>query len=545
VSELLQSQLLQPNNITPIQPRLAESNLFLVSSQGAANLSFNEFNPIFNRDRLALQASGLVGENDTYAGEVVASGIYKKVSFSVGYTHFETDGWRDNADQDDDIVNAFLQLELTYRTSIQAEYRYRDTDQGETRLRFFEDDFRPNLDQETETNTFRLGFRHSFSPGSDLIGNFSYFDGDDKEKDEPLDPSITFIDGKADRDTYGGELQYLFRSQYINFVSGAGHVDIDGKDKIDSEALVPLPPPLPPILVPVPIEIRVDRDAKHTNLYTYTYLNLVDNLTLTVGGSGDFFDADDEDTKDRDQFNPKFGVTWNPFPDTTIRGAAFRVLKRSLVTDQTLEPTQVAGFNQFYDDFNATDAWRYGGAVDQKITDNIYGGAEYTYRDLSVPFFDTIRGSERTVKWDEKIFRTYLFWTPSDWLALRAEWLWERFQRNEDFSDGARLVETNYVPLGFNFFHPSGLSASFTGTYVDQQGSFERITAARTFENGDDQFWLVDAAIRYRFPKRYGFFTVGVSNLSDEDFEHFDTDQDNARIQPDRVFFASITLALP
>ena len=36
VSELLQSQLLQPINITPIQPRLAESNLFLISRQGPA-----------------------------------------------------------------------------------------------------------------------------------------------------------------------------------------------------------------------------------------------------------------------------------------------------------------------------------------------------------------------------------------------------------------------------------------------------------------------------------------------------------------------------
>ena len=34
VSELLQSQLLQPINITPIQPRLAESNLFLISAGG-------------------------------------------------------------------------------------------------------------------------------------------------------------------------------------------------------------------------------------------------------------------------------------------------------------------------------------------------------------------------------------------------------------------------------------------------------------------------------------------------------------------------------
>jgi len=287
--------------------------------------------------------------------------------------------------------------------------------------------------------------------------------------------------------------------------------------------------------------------VEHANGYLYTYIEPVKSLTITVGGSYDTLDTDDDLTKDRDQFNPKFGITWNPLPDTTIRGAAFRVLKRTLITDQTLEPTQVAGFNQFYDDFNATESWRYGGAVDQKFTESIYGGTEYTYRNLSVPFntFALTGNTLDTTKWEEKIFRAYLFYTPNDWLALRAEWLWERFERNKNFADGAKLVETNYVPLGFNFFHPSGLSASLTGTYIDQQGSFERQGSLGTFENGDDQFWLVDAAIRYRFPKRYGFFTVGVSNLSDEDFEHFDTDRDNPRIQPDRYFFASITLAVP
>jgi tetratricopeptide (TPR) repeat protein len=103
VSELLQSQLLQPSNITPIQPRLGESNLFLISSGGAGDLSFNEFNPLFKRDRVALQASGLVGENSTWAGEGIVSGIHKKLSFSAGYSYFETDGFRMNNDQEDKI----------------------------------------------------------------------------------------------------------------------------------------------------------------------------------------------------------------------------------------------------------------------------------------------------------------------------------------------------------------------------------------------------------------------------------------------------------
>jgi outer membrane receptor protein involved in Fe transport len=83
------------------------------------------------------------------------------------------------------------------------------------------------------------------------------------------------------------------------------------------------------------------------------------------------------------------------------------------------------------------------------------------------------------------------------------------------------------------------------GTYIDQDGKFEKLGNPGTFEDGDDNFWLVDAAVSYRFPKRYGFFTVGVTNLFDEDFEHFDTDLNNPRVQPDRSFFVKVTLALP
>ena len=90
---------------------------------------------------------------------------------------------------------------------------------------------------------------------------------------------------------------------------------------------------------------------------------------------------------------------------------------------------------------------------------------------------------------------------------------------------------------------PSGLSASLTTTYYDQDGKFVRLDGST--EKGDDDFWLVDAAIRYRFPKRYGFLTVGVRNLFDRDFEYYDTDFDNPAIQPDRVFFGTITVAIP
>jgi tetratricopeptide (TPR) repeat protein len=540
VSELLQSQLLQPQNITPIQPRLAESNLFLIGSQGPGSLSFNEFNPIFNRNGASAQFSVLAGENDTIGGEFVLAAIQNKLSWSLGYNLFDTDGWRDNADQQDRIANAFIQYELSYKTSIQAEVRYRDTQKGDTRLRFFEDDFLPDLQQEERRQSFRLGFRHGFSPSSTLIGNFQYQDLDGDQEDEPV-PGIVGLNIDTDADASGGELQHLFRSNYVNLVTGAGYFDIDSKNKLTTQ-LIFLTPPL------TIQELKVDGDVKHTNAYLYSYLYLPLDLTLTVGGSYDDFNADSDQSPDEDQFNPKFGISWNPIPSTTLRGAAFRVLKRTLITDQTLEPTQVAGFNQFFDEDNATDYWVYGGALDQKFTDSIYAGIEYTYRDLSVPSFETVGAGTvdlRTTAWDEKKFRAYLFVAPHEWVALRAEYLWERLERHENDADGAKTAETHFVPVGISFFHPSGLSADLTGTYVDQQGSFERQGTIGTFENGDDNFVLVDAAVRYRFPKRYGFFTVGVRNLTDEDFEYFDTDVNNPRIQPDRFFFASITLAVP
>jgi hypothetical protein len=69
--------------------------------------------------------------------------------------------------------------------------------------------------------------------------------------------------------------------------------------------------------------------------------------------------------------------------------------------------------------------------------------------------------------------------------------------------------------------------------------------ALGTFERGKDDFWLLDGAISYRLPKRYGFLTVGAKNMLNKHFEYFDTDPANPRIQPERFFFARVTLALP
>lgn len=539
VSELLQSQLLQPLNTTPIQPRLAESNLFLISAGGPAAVAFNEFNPVFIRDGLNFQLNSLIGENDSYAGEGVVSGLYDRLAFSVGAMHYQTNGFRPNAEQEDDIANVFLQYQLSPDTNVQAEYRHRNSTRGDLALRFFEDNFSPGERNRDEKDVYRVGLRHDFTPRSTVLSSFTYQEQDfsllDAQPKEGL--PLYFIELERPDRAFGGELQHLFRGNWFALTTGVGVFDIDSR--IDSRIGIIFPPPT---LLPG----SQDASTRHVNAYSYANLKPLQNLTVTVGGSGDFLDSESIELGERNQFNPKVGVSYEPWAGTVFRAAGFRTLKRTLVTDQTLEPTQVAGFNQFYDDINGTAAWRYGGAIDQRFSARLFGGVEITKGDLEVPFigFDNLGNAlPGRVPWQETLGRGYLLWAPADWLALRSGYEYERALRSVKLADGVVSMDTHRVPVGASVFLPHGFSGSFRVTWVHQHGRFEEISGA--LRSGDSEFALLDLGLSYRLPKRYGIVSFGASNLLDKQFDYFDTDRDNPAFQPARMLYGRITLAFP
>jgi outer membrane receptor protein involved in Fe transport len=530
VSELLQSQLLQPISITPVQPQLAESELFILGGSGPADPSMNEFNPLFVRDRFALLASGTAGERDTLGDEIVQSGVWGRVSYSLGQYHNETDGFRKNNGLNRDIYNAFVQASFTPNTSAQIEYRFTDTVKGDRALRFL-GDLLPDLQQERETQSARLGLHHAFSPHSDVIASFIYKDVNDDLRDPGIDFALKEYG-------YFGEIQHLFRSKSLHVISGLGHLALDRRDVvtfIDEESGERFS--------------EVDtKDVHQTNLYVYTNINYFKWATVTIGVGTDFLKGVNVD---RDQVNPKVGLTLHPLPNTTLRAAVFRTLKRRLISDQTIEPTQVAGFNQFFDDENeGTDAWRYGVGIDQRFSPTLYGGAEVSKRDLELPFLqtdfvgDVPQTRKREVDWREYLARAYLYWTPHTWLAVSGEYQYERFDRSKEFVAGIKELNTHRLPFGISLFHPSGFSARLKVTYVDQAGDFQpQGSEENFFLQKDDRFWIVDAAVRYRLPNRLGFITVEARNLFDERFRFQDTDPTNPQILPARSIFARVTLA--
>jgi tetratricopeptide (TPR) repeat protein len=549
VSELLQAQLLQPININPIQPQLNETNLNIVTGAGPARANFNEYSRLFERNRPQLILSGFLGNNNTFGDEAVLSGIHDRVSYSFGQFHYETDGFREKADVQHDIYNAFTQLALTDKINVQFEYRRRETDQGDIRLNF-DPEFMPTEKRSLQQDIGRAGLHISASPSSDFIASLIYTDRKESLAFTP-DPSGT-LDIRENRHGYDAEGQYLFRGNWLNLTVGGGNYEIDVSSRNiffgtpETCAAVGEPPGCSdePEIRKFPIE-------QH-NIYAYTNLSFPKNLTWTIGLS---YDSYDEESIKLNKVNPKFGLQWNITDRLRLRAAFLRTLKRQLLVDQTIEPTQVAGFNQFFDDFNGTRTEIFGIGLDAILTDTLYGGAEVSRRNLVVPFkLPPLPDGSTLVSFADQHddrYRAYLYWTPDSNWALSAEYLFE--------GDAAspRMVETHSIPLAVRYFSPVGvfteLSTTFVWQDVEQQmpvligGDPEDPRPGFTQESED--FAVVDAAIGYRLPKRRGIVSLEARNLFDEQFLFQDlsfktSDQIgiSPRFIPDRTILFLITL---
>ena len=172
------------------------------------------------------------------------------------------------------------------------------------------------------------------------------------------------------------------------------------------------------------------------------------------------------------QSNHKIGIGWDISEQTSFRIASFRVLKRSGLAELTIEPTQVMGFNQFFDDFNGTDARRFAVAIDHKFSRKIFAGVELSKRDLKVAqgFSDPLAKFD----WQERAHSAYLSILPKSWLGINLAFNYEAFKRVKELSglDDFIEVETKRIPLTLSLHPSESVSAQFRITYVRQSGTF-------------------------------------------------------------------------
>jgi tetratricopeptide (TPR) repeat protein len=513
LSELLQAQLLQPININPVQPHLVVKGLNLFSGIGPGESAFKDFTSNFERNRPQLVASGVVGTQDTQADEAVLSGVHDRISYSVGQFHYHTDGFRPGADVQHDIYDAFLQSEVTDNLNLQFEYRHRETKQGP--LLFL--NLNP-ADQKAQRRSLnqdiaRMGAHLTLTPQSHWLASVGYvnrketgFEGDE----------LNFTRSGDHQEGFVGETQFLFHGRHADFIAGGGAYSADGREpKLDLSTSYSDEPPT------VNLGDRRTELIGH-NAYWYSNIRLPYGMTGTLGLSYDQFRERGKDSSvfvgipgedvvrvalTRNRVNPKVGIQWEPVDGLRLRAAYFRTLKRPLAVDQTIEPTQVTGFNQFYDVFNGTASEVFGAAMDARIIENGFLGFEFTRKNIWTPqqgdrFNDDFRR--------EDFYRAYANVALSKHWALTAE-----FRHDQDVMLNYTL-ETNAIPLAIKFFHDTGLYAQTGPTVVWQDASYG--AGSRL----DTDFVLLDAAIGYRLPHRIGIVSLEGRNLLDDRFLYQD-----------------------
>jgi len=552
VSELLQSQLLQPLNRTPIQPQFTQSNLKILEEAGPRTAGFNEFNPMFTSNGIGVQVEGLAGSNDTRAGDLIVSGIWDWFAFSIGHSHFETEGFRENNDQKHKVSHAFTQLSLRPTSNLQFEWRTLDTERGDIEMRFDPQDFRPDRRQIVDEEVVRIGFREALTPDSNLL--LSLIKQDRKETDfdtaSVVDegPPPAQVDAEiflpSSSDSIAGELQYLVHKAFHNTITGIGTFTEDvTSSATTTRTLTVIGLPVPPTVVPSSETIELE--TKYDNFYVYSTIKPNKNVAVTLGLSYDdltdrLVNITNSTTNElaRQKLNPKLGVTWHLAASTTLRLAGFRTLNRPFVGRQTLEPTQVAGFNQFFDDLNGSISERYGIGIDHRFGNGLFGGLEFSRRDLNVPLLVSNRESSQ----EEQLHRAYINWAPNRRLGFSAEGVFDGFKQKEFEFEEPKELETYLFPLRVSVFALGGVFADVTATGVRQDVEY-------FLAEGKSRFWTVDANINYRLPKRLGILSLGVTNLFDKYFEHQDrnfqiSEPQRSRFIPERRVFVRVMLSL-
>jgi tetratricopeptide (TPR) repeat protein len=541
VSELLQAQMLQDVNINPVQPSLSETNLNIVARGGPVGAGLNEYNPLFERNQVQVNTTGLAGNHSSLGAEGVASAIYNNVSVSAGAFTYSNDGWGDSGSIDQDIQDGFVQWAITPELNAQAEVRHRDTNNGDLEQKFDRSDFDDTVSRDIDQDTARVGLRYSPLPNSDFLLSYIYnyrkesFD----QTQSGLFPGIpgfvgplaftSPIENDLDDHSHQVEGQYIYKQDRFNLVAGGAFAKVDRHLEVNTQVfgLEVLEPIFPGVSDPV--SETQDSDITHPRGYLYGNLNLPEPVTWTVGLSYDDYKEDDFHEQ---EINPKFGARWNILDNLQFRAAWFQTLKPALANNQTLEPTQIAGFNQFFDDVNATKSTRYGFGLDHQLTPNLALGAEATWRDLDEPLFfgnDAIKDQR-----DEQTHRGYVYWTPWSELALSAEVVYDRFKAQaggatSQLPNVPEKVTTISVPAHARYFWNNGLFAGAGVTYVYQDVS--RFDTS-TFNEGHDHFVVVDATAGYRLPERFGVFSLGVQNVFDRNFNFQDDSYREFRDEP-------------
>ena len=531
LSETLQARIYQPVSVNAVRPDVVNESV-----------SFNEYTSLFNRPRLRGFAGVTYGETDTdygdgleidssnsSGGEATLTFNQDRIAGAVSYETFQSDGFRINNDADSDAVRAFFVVAPSHRDQFQVSLIDGTRDTGDLPLRDY-----PGLVNservQTDLTNVGLGYHRILSPAADLAISAIY---SDTEQSASNPQSGAAGSGRLEGSQV--EAQYVFRQSRLTWTAGAGL--FDGEQTVTGE-------------VPGSPTTIAQGDDQFSNVYVYAKLRQLGPVEITAGLSYEdvlapvgllpprdsqigVAEVEFED----DQVSAKFGLSAQATSTTVVRATAYQRLSPALGRLQTLEPTQLAGFNQFFDDPGGTSSFNYGVGLDQRISSRVFAGLSALRRDLEIPepvcaaphptlgcLGQTATSVvERTS--DDWLASLYLNGLVGKRLALSVDYAYEErdfdFTQVDNFGSYGNFLETQRVRPQVRFFLPMGFFAHVRASYYDQEADqFDPFVTPPEFTIESD-FWIGDVTVGYRLPKRWGSVALSVYNLSDREFDFY------------------------
>ncbi len=494
-SELLQSQLRQELGSLPLQAQLANDALIQDSFAGPLAVGTPDLSQLFQRDELGVQAFGLYGEPHTWGEQLVVGGLAGQVSFSLSQLARYDEGYRENNEDRQQQYDGLVQTRLSYSTSLQLSASSARRRSGDLQSYFHQDAALTTLTDESESENYRVGLRHRFNAESDVLLYLTYANleesGFNEDAVAPFTVSVEQRSRKA-------EAQYLLQHALGSLAVGGYYFAARGSVSLSFPTFF--------------FESEHNANARHSNAYFYFTSRSPPKVPqLTVGLAYDDLHSP-VDVGDRDALSPKLGLWWKPMPSLTIRAASFRTLKRRSVGDQGLEPTMLAGFNQFFDDPNGTLSATSAVAFDIHGSRRLFAGLQYFRRKLESPvlLLDEVITQNRK----DKYISGYLYALPFRNVSVSFEPKYQRYENGEVFDD-MTLWE---VPLYVRYFLPHGWGVGVSLTGVKQSGTFDSSGGAPL--EGSDRFSVLSAIVTYSLPKRRGYISLEATNLLNTDFQY-------------------------
>ena len=542
---LLADLFLGPSN-DPIQLDLAEADLALRTGSGAARVSFNEFSPLLTPDGFRALIGASIGSNGTWSDNV--SLTLKEGKFSIGFAqyHYESEGFVSNNDVRHDIVAMQVRAEPVPGVSFFAEAKVRKSKNGDLRLTAA-GTVEPALRSDYERQSVRLGAHLELTDWLDLIAVGTVAKTEFGESNASSSFGITSTTDEQ-REMTGADFQLKFIGKH-----GPFRFEIGGSALVDSgKGTFALGTVFPQLFqgfcfVGVPdngncvltTTSPLDTFDRHYAGYFYTHVDPAEWVSVTLGASVERLKTEVfEDTV----VNPKVGFILKPFDGVALRGAYVHTLKRPYILDQTIEPTALGGFNQFFDDEDGTRARMFAGGIDLQPFDNFWLGGEVVHRKLETPLAVFNAGSG-TFEGTEMRWRGYANATFFDAFAVSTG-----FEYTDVESDLVRRtgkITTTKVPVSVSYFHNSGAFANVTGTWLRQKITDTSNSGASSSDSG----FLMDFVVGYRLPKKRGVFSFEVQNVFDKRLNIQDETTFNARplndsVARERSFMVRFTVPL-